>query len=259
MSGFRALDLSQARVLVTNDDGIGAEGLSVLREAIAPHVREVWTVAPSGGRSAASVMMSLRRSVGIERHDENAFAVDGSPADCVLVALRHLMAEKGPDLVLSGINHGANLGDDLNHSGTVGAAITAALEGIPAIALSVDHGPKGWSGTHDWRQANRRTADIVLRLAATGFARGGLYAVNFPHDPAEPDAPALVVPGGLQGRSFDLDAEGEDAVVVRHVGDRGEDVGHSDYSALRQGRIAITPVTVDRTDHAVLRALPEAF
>lgn len=254
----RTLALDRARVLITNDDGISAEGLAVLERIVAPAVGELWTVAPSTGRSANSVMMSLRRTVGIETLGPRRFAVDGSPADCVTVALQHLMVDAPPDLVLSGINHGANLGDDLNVSGTVGAAVMAAMDDVPAIALSVGHGAEGHAGGHDFGQAEARTVDLIEKLCAAGFGPGGLFAINFPDTPAEPDAPALVRPAGRQGRSFWLEAAGEAGVRVRHRGDRGVDRSASDYDAVRRGRIAVTPVTVDRTDHEALRHLGDA-
>ncbi len=252
---LRPVDLAGARILLTNDDGIEAEGLAVLERVAAGLAREVWVIAPDSGRSAASVMMSLRRRIGFEPRGDRRFAVEGSPADCVTVALQRLMAETPPDLVLSGINHGANLGDDLNYSGTVGAAVAAALDGVPAIALSVGHKAEGYAAGHDWRQAEARGAGLIESLCRTGFGDGGLYAVNFPNAPADLDAPALIRPAGRQGRSFRLESDGEAHLMVRHEGDRGVDHSPCDYAAVRDGRIAITPVTVDRTDHAVLAAL----
>lgn len=264
---MRRLRLREARVLLTNDDGIEAEGLAVLAETIAPHVREVWTVAPAGGRSAASVMMSLRRRLAVEARGPRRFAVEGSPADCVTVALQQVMADSPPDLVLSGVNHGANLGDDLNFSGTVGAAIAAALDDVPAIAVSVGHSPEGYAAGHDFRQIRARLGDLIRKLCEeAGFAPGGLYAVNFPDAPQDMEAPALVRPAGRQGRSFRLEsdvAEGASggvsgAAFVRHQGDRGLDMTGFDYEVVREGRIAVTPVTVDRTDWRVLHALGDA-
>lgn len=251
----RVVEPGRARVLITNDDGIDADGLRVLERLVAPAVAELWVVAPDGGRSANSMMMSLRRDVAIAERGARRFAISGSPADCVLIALQHLMVETPPDLVLSGVNHGANLGDDLNFSGTVGAAAAAAVDGVPAIALSVGHGAEGHAGGHDFRQVEARGLDLILRLCAVGFAPGGLFAVNFPDAPDDPDAPALIRPAGRQGRSFRLEASGPGRVRVRHHGDRGVDLGASDYDAVRRGRIAVTPVTVDRTDHQVLQRL----
>lgn len=259
-AGRRPVDLGRARVLLTNDDGIAADGLAVLERAIAPHVAAVHTVAPADGRSAASGMMSLRRSLRVETWTAGRTAVEGTPADCVLAALQHILADEPPDLVLSGINHGANLGGDLNSSGTVGAAVAAALEGVPAIALSLDDARDAdGRRRYDWRQAEARTAEIVERLCAAGFAPGGLYAVNFPHAPAAPDAPPLVRSAGRQTGSFRVAPQADGTLFVRHVGDRGTDDSVCDYAAVRAGRIAITPVSADRTDRDVLRALPEAF
>ncbi len=255
----RTVDLSKARVLLTNDDGIQAEGLAVLERAIAPHVAEVWTIAPAAGRSAASGMVSLRRNLALDRMEARRVAVDGTPVDCVLAALGEVMAETPPDLVLSGINHGANLGDDLNSSGTVGAAVFAAREGIPAIALSLARGPDAGAEAYDWNQAETRTGALVARLCGEGFAPRGLYAVNFPHAPADADAPAVVRPAGAQGGSFRVERLADGRLFVQHEGDRGLDDSPCDYAAVRAGRIAVTPLATDRTDHGLLRALPEAF
>ncbi|HBM14089.1 MAG TPA: hypothetical protein DD390_15455, partial [Rhodospirillaceae bacterium] len=136
---LRSVDLPTARVLLTNDDGIDAAGFAVLEEIIRPMVGELWVCAPAEGHSGASAMVSLRREIEVQERGLRRYAVTGRTADTVLAALRLVMKDAPPDLVLSGINHGLNIGVDLIYSGTVGAAISAAANGVPAVAFSADH------------------------------------------------------------------------------------------------------------------------
>ena len=124
------------RILVSNDDGIYATGLKALVEAVMP-LGEVWVVAPETEQSASSHSLSLHRPLRIRQHAERWFGIDGTPADCVYLAFHHLMKDAGPTLVLSGINRGANLAEDVIYSGTVAAAMEGSLLGIPSIAFSL--------------------------------------------------------------------------------------------------------------------------
>ena len=128
--------LRTARILVTNDDGIHAPGLKALERVAKSLSKDVWTVAPEVEQSAASHSLTTRRPLRLRKFGPRRFAVDGTPTDCVLVAVHKVLAEKAPDLVLSGFNHGGNLGEDITYSGTVAAAMEATALGIPAIALS---------------------------------------------------------------------------------------------------------------------------
>src|SRR5215510_270657 len=124
-----------ANILLTNDDGYGAEGLRALQEALEDFAA-VWVVAPSAERSGAAQSLTLRQPIVVHEKGPGHWAVDGTPADAVIVALHRLLPER-PDLVISGINHGANMGENVYYSGTVGAAREAALHHIPAVALSL--------------------------------------------------------------------------------------------------------------------------
>jgi 5'-nucleotidase len=124
------------RILLSNDDGIHAPGLQCLREALTPHC-ELWVCAPSSQQSASSHSLTLGSILRRRRWDERVFSVHGTPADSVLMAINGLMAEAPPDLVISGINHGPNMGEDVHYSGTVAGAIEGAILGVPSIAVSV--------------------------------------------------------------------------------------------------------------------------
>ncbi|HSR71144.1 MAG TPA: 5'/3'-nucleotidase SurE, partial [Kiloniellales bacterium] len=159
-SGPLALDT--ARVLVTNDDGIHAPGLEVLERIARSLSRDVWVVAPETEQSATSHALTLRRPLRLRERAAQRYSVDGTPTDCVLVAHQHLLRDHPPDIVLSGINHGANLGEDVHYSGTVAAALEAALLGSRAVAFSQMRSGGEIAG---WETAERFAPVILERLA----------------------------------------------------------------------------------------------
>ena len=130
------LDLADARILVVNDDGIRAPGLKVLESIAKSFTKDVWVFAPEEEKSGAGHSLSLSNAIRVTKLAPRRYAVDGSPTDCVMLAMGEYLKDKHPDLVLSGINRGGNLGDDVTYSGTVAGAMEATLLGIPAIALS---------------------------------------------------------------------------------------------------------------------------
>ena len=130
------LDLSGARILISNDDSIHSSGIKMLEKIARSITDDVWVVAPETEQSGASHSLTIHRPLRLRQYDERHFSVDGTPTDCVMLAMSHLLKEHRPDLVLSGINHGANVGDDVTYSGTVAVAMEATLLGVRAIALS---------------------------------------------------------------------------------------------------------------------------
>jgi 5'-nucleotidase len=167
------------RLLLVNDDGIGAIGLSRLKAAADTVSDDVWTVAPAAERSGVSHAISLTRPIRARKLGEHEFAVDGSPVDCVALALSALL-DRPPDLVLSGVNRGPNLAGDVLYSGTCGAAREAALRGIPAAALSVASVP---GKDDDWGGVDAYLAPLLAQLTAARVS--AFLNVNFPSLPAE--------------------------------------------------------------------------
>ncbi len=186
-------DLRHARILVTNDDGIHAPGLKVLEKIARALSDDVWVVAPEAEHSGASHALTLRRPLQIHKLGPKRFATSGTPTDCVLLAINHLVEGKRPDLVLSGVNRGANLGEDVLYSGTVAAAMEASMLGIPAIAMSqVRIGE-----TLHWKTAEKFGPEIVRKLVALEWPDDLLMNVNFPPILAEKVTGIAV---GAQGR-----------------------------------------------------------
>src|SRR6516165_11243668 len=145
--GDERIELGKARVLVSNDDGVGSPGIKLLEEIARNLTPDVWVVAPEQEQSASSHSLTTRRPLRMSEVAERRYAVDGTPTDCVMLAVKHLLRDRRPHLVLSGINAGGNVGEDLTYSGTVAAAMEATLLDIPAIALSqhyLDGKPIPW-------------------------------------------------------------------------------------------------------------------
>ena len=246
------------RVLITNDDGIQAEGLQALRKAVqAVEGIEVHVVAPDSNRSAMARSITTRSPLWVEevRFDDgtNGFATDGTPVDCVRFADLGLIGER-PDVILSGINHGANLGDDVTYSGTVAAALEGIVLGVPAIAVSQQSlkGEMGWhfGGTLDFAVAARLCAGLVERLAERALPDGTLINVNVPNNVTGIEVTRLGK--RLYDDELRLVEEAEDGrrrYRIYGFEPSFEDEPGTDLAAQARGKISITPLHFDLTHH----------
>lgn len=250
------------RVLLTNDDGVDAPGMAVLEEVARELAREVWVVAPEHDQSGTSHAVSLHAPLRLSRRGERRFGVAGTPGDCVVMAVRHLMADAPPDLVLSGVNRGANLGIETVFSGTVGAAMTALLLGLPAIALS-----QAFSQREPvrWEVARRFAPALVRRLlAAPGWGASACLNVNFPHaDPGEVGPAVATRQGAGLVRGIDVvartDPRGNDYHWLQFRRGPGPNAADSEAAAIAAKRIAVTPLRFERTDDEALLRLMDAM
>jgi 5'-nucleotidase len=252
-------DISSARILVTNDDGIHAPGLAVLQRVARSLSRDVWVVAPEAEQSGSAHSLTLRRPLRERRLSPRRFAIDGTPTDCVLLAVNHIIPKRRPDLILSGVNRGSNLGEDVTYSGTIAAAMEGALLGVPSIALSqVQRG----DGPTPWRVAEEHAGEVIRRLAGLDWPQGVLMNVNFP-DPGH--GPVTGVRVARQGRRVGGIAilEGRDPKNRPYVwiGDFTSDettAPGTDLEAIYDHAIAVTPLHLDLT-HDSLDLLRKAF
>jgi len=236
-------------ILVSNDDGIRAAGIQALYTALAD-LGEVWVVAPDREQSAASHALSLHRPLRAEQLEERHFAVDGTPTDCVNLAINGILPER-PALVVSGINHGGNMGDDITYSGTVSAAMEATLLGIPAIALSLVG-----RDSKDFRPAARFSCRLAETVLSRGLPPDTLLNVNVPPLPEEKLRGFAVTRQGKR-RYGDAIVEKIDPRGKKYYWIGGDDLGHvpmegSDFSAVEDGYISVTPLHLDLTDYASL-------
>ncbi len=254
------MELKRARILLTNDDGIDAPGLKVL-ERIARHLSDdLWVVAPRVEHSGAGHSLSLHAPLRVHRHSDRRFAVDGSPTDSVLVAIVQLMQEHGPDLVLSGVNRGGNLGDDVTYSGTVAAAMEATILGVPAIALSQvyrdDHPVK-------WKTCERHAVELIRKLMRQDWPSGVFMNVNFPDLAAGSVTGVEVVRQGRRKQGYQLvertDPRGRPYIWIgRPRRDPGTEA-NTDLVRAASGAITVTPLHLDLTHDGMLRALGKAL
>lgn len=256
----RAIDLKKARILVTNDDGIHAPGLRTLERIARSLSPDVWVVAPETEQSATSHSLTLRRPLRTRRLARRRFSIDGTPTDCVLVARHDLLAGRPPDMVLSGINHGGNLGEDVTYSGTVAAAMEAAILGIRAVAFSQT---RNGDGPIAWATAQRYAPDILRRLAAIRWPRDMLVNVNFPALPPEKVRGVRPCRQGRrdQGTSISrgVDPGGRPYIWVGNFRSDASTGRNTDLSVVAEGGIAITPLHLDLTHKSTLRDLREVF
>ncbi|MEL7198532.1 MAG: 5'/3'-nucleotidase SurE [Pseudomonadota bacterium] len=251
------------RILITNDDGIHAPGLEVLEAIAAELSDDIWVCAPSEEQSGAGHSLTLNRPVRLQQFGPRRFAVTGTPTDSVMMALREVM-DTPPDLILSGVNRGANLGDDITYSGTVSAAVEGALAGVRSIALSqVYRGGNGapddlFSGAKGWGKR------VIEPLLDTPFDERTLVNINFP--PLDPDAikGIRVTRQGFHDYSRGSIVEGKDPrgqryfwfglYAIEHTPDHG-----TDLEAIDDGFVSVTPLQLDLTHHAAIETLSERF
>ena len=254
------MDLSKSRILVANDDGIHAPGLKSMERIARALAKEVWVVAPETEQSASGHSLTLTAPLRIRKVSARKFAVSGTPTDCVLLGVNHILKGNPPDLVLSGINAGGNLGEDITYSGTVAAAIEATLIGIPAMALSQVR-KNGVSVP--WSTAEHHAAGVIKKLAAAGWPRGVLINVNFPnvpHDRVEGIEIARQGRRKIGGRLNEgIDPRGHPYVWIGAERDEDPSFRGSDLEAVHAGRIAITPLGLDLTHRRTMTALRKIF
>jgi 5'-nucleotidase len=252
------------RVLVTNDDGIQAQGIQALRRSLRElDGVEVHVIAPNSNRSATARSITTRSPLWVEEVEfddgDIGFATDGTPVDCVRFADLGLLGEK-PDLIVSGINHGSNLGDDVTYSGTVAAAFEGIVLGIPAIAISLQSGP-GQMGflpgrTFDFSFAGALAAGLVVKLSSEPLPDGTLLNVNVPA--GEPQG-AEVTKLGKRLYNDELKQVDEDGGRKRYriygFEPSYEDEPGTDLVAIAQSKVALTPIHFDLTHHDGLDGL----
>lgn len=243
------------RILVCNDDGCRATGIEVLATALRK-IADVTIVAPIDNRSGASHSLTLERPLRVKQHGDESHAVDGTPTDCIHLALHSLLAAP-PDLVISGINAGENLGDDVLYSGTVAAATEACLLGIPAIAVSL----AGVDPSH-YASAARIAVELVTRFNADGLPRHSLLNVNVPDLPYDELQGTRATRLGQRHKAAtairQFDPRGRPVFWIGPAGPPGADAGPgTDFRAVADGYVSVTPLQMDLTAYGMMEALAD--
>ncbi len=236
------------RILLTNDDGIHSEGLQILEQTLR-ELGDVFVVAPAAEMSGASHSLTLSRPLRIRQIDNRHWSVDGTPTDCVTLALHQILkADELPDVCVSGINHGGNLGDDATYSGTVAGALEATILGVPGLAISLvarDH--------FNFTEASRYALVAARKILTEGLPEGTLLNMNVPQ-------------GEIKGVKVTRQGiKNARPVITEHIDPRGKPyfwIGEqyfrsnaedgTDYRAIEDGYVSITPLKSDMTDHGAL-------
>ena len=252
------------RILLTNDDGVNAPGLKVLEKIAREFSDDIWIVAPAEENSGAGHSLTLTRPVRIREHGHQHYSVSGTPTDSVMMALGVIMKDAKPDVVLSGVNRGANLGDDITYSGTVSAAMEGALAGVRAIAMSQVYSREGMADAVPFAAAESWGAKVLAPLIAMEFAPRTLVNVNFPPIPGHEVKGVQVVRQGFHDYSR--------GSIVKGTDPRGYDYywfglhgvehtsGHdTDLEVVDDGYISVTPLQLDLTHRPSLATLEAAF
>jgi 5'-nucleotidase len=250
----------KCRILISNDDGIDAPGIKVLEQIARELTDDIWVVAPEQEQSGASHSLTTRRPLRLNEIAPRHYAVDGTPTDCVLLAVKRLLRDHPADLVLSGVNGGSNVGEDLTYSGTVAAAMEATLLGIPAMALSQDFRD---GEPVPWQSAETFGPEVVRRLLRLPWPQSTLFNINFP--PVAPDQASgfAVTTQGKRAIADNLtegvDPRGRPYYWIGPVREaHGAEPG-SDVCALLDNKVSITPIYLDLTNVPVLAALRDVF
>ena len=241
------------RILVTNDDGVRSEGIHALANALRP-LGDVTIVAPHVEASAIGHALTLRRPLRMEQVGERVYEVDGTPTDCVNIAVTKLF-DVLPDLVVSGINKGFNLGDDVTYSGTVAGAMEGALLGIPSIAVSLERTP----GQYDFGPSAAAAASVAALVLRQGLPPRTFLNLNVP--PGAPKGFRLTVQAKrnhITTVDERCDPRGKPYYWIEEGQNDWEPHDRSDYQAVRDGYVSVTPLQPDLTDHAALESLEGA-
>ena len=247
------------RILVTNDDGIHAPGLAVAENIARALSDDVWVVAPESEQSGASHSLTLTMPLRLRQISERRYAVSGTPTDCVMMGCLHLLKENPPTLILSGVNWGSNLADDVTYSGTIAGAMEGCALGIASVALS-QAGDEESRENIDWSPGEVHGPDLLRQLLKAGWPDGTLLNVNFPSGPAAAVKGWALVPQGrydLQSTEVEerRDARNRAYYWIGLRRRRSSPPEGTDLGAVYGGKISVTPLHMNLTETAVLEKL----
>ncbi len=252
------------RILLTNDDGVNARGLAVLETAARRLSDDIWVVAPAEEQSGAGHSLTLTEPVRLRRHGERRFSVTGTPTDAVMLALAHVMKDNPPDLILSGVNRGANLAEDVTYSGTVSAAMEGALAGVRSIALSQSYSREGMGDTVPFAAAEAWAERVLAPIAELEMGAGTLINVNFPALAPDEVKGIRVCRQGIRDYGRLRIVQRTDPRGYEYfwfgLGPMVQTPGHStDLEVIADGFVSVTPLHLDLTHEDSLLSLRDRF
>ena len=266
------IDLKNSRILITNDDGYSADGIKILYEIAKSYTSDVWIVAPEYEKSGASHALTFIKDLTLKKQDENIYSVNGTPSDCVVIALENVLQDKRPDILLSGINSGVNVAEDVTYSGTIAAAMEGVIRRVPSIAISQNY-DLGKKNEISWDVSKAFLDKVLDSVSATGWDFNSLLNVNFPQcNVNEVNGIEVTSQGnretddlvlwkkennlfriGLQRRL------GESSKPKNNIFNKPIDGVMTDVVALTSNKISITPLHLDLTHAASIEILRKSL
>lgn len=256
-------DIKKARILLSNDDSIHAHGFEVLEDIMNSICDDVWVVAPENEKSAVGHSLTIHEPLRIKEYGPKRFTVTGTPTDCVMIGAKHLMRDSMPDLVISGINHGHNVADNVTYSGTVAAAIEGTLIGIPSVAFSNQYDYE--TGLYNWDTAYKVLPKILLALQGQAWPDNVLINANIPYV-EKGEAPEIVVrkqghfPVSMEDVVECMDPRGRPYYWIGPPVENKDDLDPlTDVGALERGKVTVTPLSLNLTHHETFEQLEALF
>jgi 5'-nucleotidase len=251
------------RILLTNDDGVEAPGLDALLAIASELSDDVWVVAPETDQSGAAHSLTLHEPMRLRQLKERTYAVKGTPTDCIIMGVRFLLTDQRPDLILSGVNSGHNIADDVTYSGTIAGAIEGTLLGVPSIALSLSMNYSD-KGAARWDTPMKLGPGLVRRLLEIGWPKGVLMNVNFPDRDPEDVGDIVVTDQGKRDADFlqiedRMDTRGNPYYWLGFKERLSPPGSGTDLRALQLGHISVTPLNVNMTDQPTADRLRAAL
>lgn len=250
------------RILLTNDDSIHAEGLAVLERIARELSDDIWVVAPETDQSGLAHSLTLSDPLRLRKIDDRHFALRGTPTDCVIMGLREIL-DGPPDLILSGVNSGQNMADDVTYSGTVAGAMEGTLLGVRSIALSQAYGFEEGERLVPWEVAERHAPALIRKLIRLDLPDGTFLNVNFPNCAADAVTGTVVTTQGRLAHRLSIDkradGRGFPYYWLRFNARRAEPQDGSDLKALAEKAISVTPLKLDITDYSVRERIADAL
>jgi 5'-nucleotidase len=252
------------RILITNDDGIHAPGLRLLEKIAAEFSDDVYVIAPETDQSGVAHSLSLSNPLRLREISPRHFALQGTPTDCVIMGVRRLLADKRPDLVISGVNRGQNVAEDVTYSGTIAAAMEGTLLGVPSIALSQAYGGAATRERPHWDNAEKMAPQVLKKILQAGIPEGILLNINFPSCAAADVRGVAVTSQGRRDAELIRVEERHDGRAIPYYWLMFQRKGFTpgpgtDLEALAANKVSVTPLRLDLTDERERRRYADAF
>lgn len=266
------INLNEARILITNDDGITADGIKILKRIANEFSNDVWVVAPEHEKSGASHALSFQNELILKKYEDKSFSVNGTPSDCVAIGISNVLKDKRPDIILSGINSGCNVGEDVTYSGTIAAAMEGLIRRIPSIAISQNY-EAGKKNQISWDSSKFFLKNLLVDLTNQGWSNNVFMNINFPYCSAEKVKSIQVTTQGnrdtddliineVEASKFRFGLRRrleENAKLNLPPLNEGIEGYMTDVEAIANQHISVTPFHLDLTHHKSLEDLKKGL